>query len=90
MFRSFEAGSIHSPEVYSFWEEELQAPEWTLITLKKGYLIPFRDLPEKYEERNNKTARDNMTTVRRIIAEMIAQNIVKVVKKKPIASTLWG
>lgn len=61
----------------------MKAPEWVLNTLKNGYLIPFRTCPESYEERNNKSARDNMQIVKGIIADMIAKNIVYVVKKKP-------
>ena len=82
-FKPFEAGSIHNPEVFEFWEKELKASEWVLNTLRKGYMIPFRDTPTQYEERNNKTVRENMQIVRGIIADMIAKQIVKVVKQKP-------
>ena len=82
-FRDFKAGSIHEAEVFEFWEKELRAPEWVLNTLKLGYMIPFKALPGQYEERNNKTVRENMKIVRGIMAEMIANNIVYVVKEKP-------
>ena len=89
-FRKFEAGSIHSVEVLDFWEKELRASEWILNTLRKGYLIPFRENPSKYEERNNRTVRDNMKITRGILADMIAKKIVYVVKEKPFCVNPLG
>ncbi len=82
-FNEFEAGSIHKKEFFGFWKEVLEASEWVLNTLAKGYLIPFREDPPEYGERNNKTARDEMKLVRGIISEMISKGIVYVVKEKP-------
>lgn len=82
-FRHFCAGSIHDPKVFEFWQQDLQASTWVLNTLKNGYLIPFRSNPGPYEERNNKSVRENMQVVRGILAEMIQSDIIYIVKKRP-------
>jgi len=58
--------------------------------LLKGYLIPFKENPGPYEERNNKSARDKMTDVRKIVAKMIEQGVVRVTKKKPTCVSPLG
>ena len=89
-FREFKAGSIHTSEVLEFWEKELKASDWILNTLKKGYLIPFRENPTQYEEGNNKTVRENMKITRGILADMISKQVVHVVKEKPFCVNPLG
>jgi hypothetical protein len=82
-FNSFEAGQIHKPEFYDFWEKELASPPWILEILKEGYKLPLKEYPPKYHEQNNKTVRENMHVVRQLMAEMISKGVVKVTKEPP-------
>lgn len=61
-----------------------------MSTLDKGYMIPFKSPPTQYEERNNKSARENMKEVRRLVSEMILRGVVQVVKCKPICVSPLG
>lgn len=80
---SFRPGSIHEAEYLDFWKGTLKASSWVLETLVHGYKIPFEATPGDYEEDNNASAKREMKVVRKIVAEMIEQSIVKVVKTKP-------
>lgn len=82
-FRPFMAGGIHDAEVRNFWEKDLKASSWVLELLRTGYVIPFKTIPPKYAEKNNKSARDNQKIVADIMEDMIAKGIVKVVSKVP-------
>jgi len=82
VFNDFEAGAIHKKEFRDFWVNTLKSDVWVLSTLDKGYMIPFSSQPSKYEERNNKTARENMGEVRKIVADMWS-------KKNRHASVRW-
>jgi hypothetical protein len=86
----FVPGSIHGKRFRSFWEEELGASNWVLDTLEWGYRLPFVSEPGTYEERNNATAREKPGEVRRIVAEMIALGVAKVVKHKPTCVSPLG
>ena len=79
----FRPGSIHEEQFRRFWTDNLKASPWVLSTLENGYEIPFENLPTDYEEENNASAKHNMKEVRKIVADMIKENIVKVVSKKP-------
>ncbi len=81
--RDFAAGSIHGLEVRAFWEQELKSPPWVLQLLETGYFLPFTSEPPCYEEKNNKSALDNLTVVTEMVHEMIALKIVSVVHEKP-------
>lgn len=59
-------------------------------TLKFGYELPFLENPSKYEERNNKSARDNEEKVREIVFEMIDLGIVEQVDRKPFCINPLG
>jgi hypothetical protein len=87
---TFKPGLIHDPRFRVFWQEELRAPHWVMTTLDKGYEMPLSGWPERYEERNNKTARENMQIVRGIVAEMIQLGVVQVVKEKPLVVSPLG
>ena len=49
-------GNIHDPQVYPFWQDTLQAGEWSLRLLREGYRLPFSSLPSPYYEKNNRSA----------------------------------
>ena len=89
-YNIFKAGLIHDSAFFNFWEKELLAPLWVLDTLKNGYEIPFLEQPSPYEERNNASARSNMPVVRKILLEMIAQEVIEVVEQKPICVNPLG
>ena len=52
----------HLEEVRDFWQRNLKAGEWVMDTLKNGYVIPFETFPEAYEEPNNASAYQNMSS----------------------------
>ncbi len=82
-FNQFQAGAIHSKNVFDFWKTELEASEWVLFALEYGYVIPFLTEPTIYQERNNLSARENMQEVRKQMEEMIRKGIVKIVPDPP-------
>ena len=53
------SGSIHRPEFREFWEKSLCPTGLTLDTIRHGYRLPFRELPPRCCERNNRSARDD-------------------------------
>ena len=55
----FKPGGIHTEEVYKFWKHELKAGKWVQEVLENGYIIPFNELPQKYEEANNEDATED-------------------------------
>jgi len=61
-----------------------------LDTIKEGYEIKFEKEPEQYEERNNKSVRDNLKIAREIVLEMIEKDIVMVVEEKPFCINPLG
>lgn len=79
----FTPGSIHAQEVFSYWRDELQASPWVLHILQHGYKIPFRELPQVYEEPNNASARAEPKVVEDLVSQMIDEGIVEIVKVKP-------
>ena len=58
----FFPGSIHAEEVRGFWREELKAGEWVMDVLLNGYVIPFAKIPPIYEEQNNASATQDMSS----------------------------
>jgi hypothetical protein len=44
--------------------------------IKNGYVLPLNEQPERYEEQNNRSARDNMKFVRNSVIELQHQGIV--------------
>lgn len=89
-FNTFRPGLIHDSRFYGFWKEVLGANEWVLDVLANGYEVPFRSEPTAYHERNNKSARDNMGIVKKIVADMILQGVASVAKEKPICVSPLG
>jgi hypothetical protein len=81
--RAFSPGSIHDHSVRDFWTQELRSPPWVVKLLEEGYHLPFVSEPPCYEEKNNRSALDNMEIVSSMVHDMIALNIVTVVETKP-------
>ena len=50
---------------------------------KDGYKIPFRELPDPLELRNNKSARDNAQFVSKEIQKLLVKRCVTEIKEKP-------
>ena len=80
---TFSPGSIHSEEVREFWKKELNANEWVMLTLKEGYVIPFKEFPPKYEEPNNASAIREMTFTYETVLELKNSEVVKFTNEKP-------
>ena len=51
--------------------------------IKDGYKIPFKELPDPVELRNNKSARDNAQFVSEEIQKLLVKRCVTEVKEKP-------
>jgi hypothetical protein len=79
----FSPGSIHSEEVREFWKKELTTNEWVMLTLKEGYVIPFKEFPPKYEEPNNASAIREMTFTYETVLELKNSGVVKFTNEKP-------
>ena len=80
---TFQAGSIHKPEYYEYWENTLKANNWVLELLKFGYVLPLIKLPDRYEEKNNKSAIDDQAFVQAEMEKLQMQGVVKQVHEKP-------
>ena len=79
------AGNIHRSEFRSFWKDEMKADKFILDILESGYKLPFKDgqLPERYEEKNNKSARKHMPFATQETEKWITKRVVKEVSEKP-------
>ena len=51
--------------------------------IEHGYVLPLKEQPERYEEKNNRSARDNMEYVRKSVRELQSQGIVQFTNEKP-------
>ena len=76
-------GSIHRDRYYQFWEKELEAPEFVLDTLKRGYSLPFSSEPPPSFEKNNASALKDMTFVRAEVKRLEALGCIQKVKHRP-------
>ena len=79
----FVPGSIHNPEVREFWTNTLECAPWVTNVLQFGYSIPFDNLPQPYEERNNASVRTNMAVVVSIVENLAELGVIKFVDVKP-------
>ena len=61
----------------------MKANSWVLDTLKDGYVLPFSEAPQRYEEPNNLSAISEMEFVRSEVELMIRQGVAKRVEEKP-------
>ena len=75
--------SIHSPTSLKYYKEVLGADKYVMTILEQGLKFPFRDLPVKYEEQNNRSARDNDRLLWDKITEWEAAQYIERVTVKP-------
>jgi hypothetical protein len=61
--------SIHSKESIWFMEKILKAGSWQMKVIREGYKPQFSAQPPRYRERNNRSARNEMETVRSKVKE---------------------
>ena len=54
-----------------------------MLTLKEGYVIPFKEFPPKYEEPNNASAIREMTFTYETVLELKNSEVVKFTNEKP-------
>jgi hypothetical protein len=61
--------SIHSKESIWFMEKILKAGSWQMKVIREGYKPQFSAQPPRHRERNNRSARNEMETVRSKVKE---------------------
>ena len=80
------AGNIHKEKFRDFWKTELEADEYVLNILEQGYKLPFKEgcKPEKYREKNNKSAVLRMGFATQETERWVAKKVVREVFKEPL------
>ena len=66
--------------------------EWTKVTsnpfilgvIRDGYKLPFKELPQQAELRNNKSARDNMQFVQEEVQKLLSRGCIEEVQNRPL------
>ncbi len=86
----FQPGSIHAEAVRSFWLTTLKCSPWVEEILRRGYKIPFKSLPGKYEEPNNASVMKNPQIVAEIVLELKKQRIISFTDSKPFCVNPLG
>ena len=77
------AGNIARQEFRNFWLHELKADVWTVKLLEEGYRLPFREEPGQYQERNNKSARQEKPYLIESVASLRDRGVVKKLRCRP-------
>ena len=77
------AGNISRQEFRSFWVNELKADVWTMNVIQEGYKLPFTSSPGKYQERNNKSARQEKPYLISSVASLCDRGVVKKLQCRP-------
>ena len=75
--------SIHDDESIKYYSEVLKADKLVLSTLTDFHKIPFKSLPPKYYEKNNKSATDNKDILWEKMLSWEEGNYVKRVTEPP-------
>ena len=76
-------GNIHKESFRTFWEETLQPTEMVRDTVRRGYALPFREIPPPSHEPNNKSARHDMSFVRAEVRRLEKLGCIYKVTEKP-------
>ena len=71
------AGNISRQEFRSFWVNDLKADIWTMNLIQVGYKLPFSKPPGQYQERNNKSARQEKPYLIASVASLKDRGVVK-------------
>ena len=77
------AGNIARQEFRSFWVNDLKADIWTLNVIQEGYRLPFSNEPGAYQERNNKSARQEKPYLIESVASLKDRGVVKRLQCRP-------
>lgn len=82
-FQERTMGSIHKGMLH--WESKFELDNFTRVVLKEGYRVPVADHFPKdaYEERDNKSARDNYDFVRLELQKLVDSGRVVETRPKP-------
>lgn len=80
---SSEPASIHGNSNINFSKNILKADSFVMNILENGLKLNFNSEPPKYHEKNNKSARDNMASVRAKVKEWEENGSVKKVSEIP-------
>jgi len=75
--------SIHDDSCRDFLVNYLGAGSWQQTVLEKGYMPNFKQTPDEFRARNNKSARDNMSDVTAKLQEWLENGHVEEVKEAP-------
>ena len=75
--------SIHSPSSLKYYKEELGANQYVMTILEQGLKFPFRQLPDNYEEKNNRSVQDNERLVWDKMMEWEEAKYIRRVTVKP-------
>ena len=76
-------GNIHRDSFRAFWEETLQPTEMVRDTVRRGYALPFREVPPPSHEPNNKSALHDMSFVRAEVRRLEKLGCIYKVTEKP-------
>ena len=77
------AGNIARQEFRDFWLNDLKADIWTVQILEEGYKLPFHKEPGQYQERNNKSARQEKPYLIESVASLRDRGVVKKLRCRP-------
>ena len=70
-------------ESIQFWEEQLQAPDAVLNTIKSGYVLPLKSEPTPFRGNNHASAYANFGFVQQSVEELVASLCVLEVSDPP-------
>lgn len=76
-------GNIHREEFRSFWENILCPTDLVRETVRRGYALPFREIPPPSHEPHNKSAREDIVFVRAEVRRLEKLGCIYKVQKKP-------
>ena len=69
---------------YTFWQNEIRAPQFVLDWLVDGIKIDFFSEPILKETRNNKNAMAHEDFVTKTLTKLLKSGVVEILKEKPI------
>jgi hypothetical protein len=75
--------SIHQPDRIEFYEKIVGAGKWQLDTCKNGLKLDFVSQPERYCEKNNKSAEQHMGIVQEKVKEWVDGGFVEKLTVQP-------
>ena len=78
-------GNINKPEYREFWETKLKpySTELLMSTISNGYSLPFREIPPRSFEGNNKSAREDTQFVRAEVFRLESLGCISRVTARP-------